>query len=133
MPADRHLANGQCMAFERLPFLGAGGMLPVAGQVVEDVALARHLAGREWRVAMLDGHQLLTTRMYESLADTWRGWGRSLALPGEAKAVALAGPLDGGTGQTVFVATGSHGLAIATVSPASIFKLAPFRMSLSPV
>ena len=82
VPADRHLANGQCMAFERLPFLGAGGMLPVAGEVVEDVALARHLAGREWEVAMLDGHELLTTRMYETLGDTWRGWGRSLSLPG---------------------------------------------------
>lgn len=79
---DRHLANGQCMAFERLPFLGAGGMLPVAGEVVEDVALARHLAGRDWKVAMLDGPELLTTRMYEDLAGTWRGWGRSLALPG---------------------------------------------------
>ena len=82
VPADRHLANGQCMAFERLPFLGAGGMLPVAGHVVEDVALARHLAGREWQVAMLDGHELLTTRMFETLGDTWRGWGRSLGLPG---------------------------------------------------
>ena len=70
------------MAFERLPFLGAGGMLPVAGEVVEDVALARHLAGRDWKVAMLDGPELLTTRMYEDLAGTWRGWGRSLALPG---------------------------------------------------
>lgn len=82
VPPDRHLANGQCMVFERLPFLGAGGMLPVAGQVVEDVALARHLARREWKVAMLDGHELLTTRMYETFADTWRGWGRSLSLPG---------------------------------------------------
>ena len=80
--ADRHLANGQCMAFERLPFVGAGGMLPVAGELVEDVALARHLAGRDWRVAMLDGPDLLTTRMYEDFADSFRGWGRSLALPG---------------------------------------------------
>ena len=78
----RHLANGQCMAFERQRFLDADGMLPVAGEVVEDVALARHLADRGWTVAMLDGADLLTTRMYDDLVGTWRGWGRSLALPG---------------------------------------------------
>lgn len=78
----RQLANGQCMAFPRQAFLHADGMLPVAAEVVEDVALARHLAGRGWSVAMLDGPDLLTTRMYESLGETFTGWGRSLALPG---------------------------------------------------
>jgi dolichol-phosphate mannosyltransferase len=80
--ADRHLANGQCMAFPRQAFLDAGGMRPVAAHVVEDVALARHLAAEGWAVAMLDGPDLLTTRMYDDLISTWRGWGRSLALPG---------------------------------------------------
>ncbi len=80
--ADRHLANGQCMAFRRRSLLAAGGMHPVASAVVEDVALARHLAGAGWVVAMLDGADLLSTRMYDDLAGTWRGWGRSLALPG---------------------------------------------------
>jgi dolichol-phosphate mannosyltransferase len=49
---------------------------------VEDVALARRLAHSGWNVAMLDGAELLTTRMFDDLDDTWRGWGRSLALPG---------------------------------------------------
>ena len=52
------------------------------GQVVEDVALVRHLAAQGWNVAMLDGPELLTTRMYETGPDAFRGWGRSLALPG---------------------------------------------------
>ena len=34
------------------------------------------------RVGFLDASDLLTVRMFESLGDTWRGWGRSLALPG---------------------------------------------------
>lgn len=59
-----------------------GGMSAVGGALVEDVALARHLADRGRRVAMLDGSSLLTVRMFESLADTWTGWGRSVALPG---------------------------------------------------
>lgn len=79
---ERVLANGQCMAAQREHLVAAGGLAPVAGQVVEDVALARHLAGQGWMVAMLDGADLLTTRMFDDLGHTWRGWGRSLALPG---------------------------------------------------
>ena len=78
----RLLANGQCMAAARERLVATGGLAPVAGQVVEDVALARHLAAEGWNVAMLDGAALLTTRMFDDLGHTWRGWGRSLALPG---------------------------------------------------
>lgn len=76
------LANGQCMAAQRARWLEAGGMGPVAAQVVEDVALARSLAARGWHTAMYDGADLLTVRMFETLATTWTGWGRSLGLPG---------------------------------------------------
>ncbi len=85
--SGREMANGQCMAFRRADFLDperfdAAGMAPVAGDVVEDVALARRLAANGARVAFLDGSALLTVRMFESVGETWRGWGRSLALPG---------------------------------------------------
>jgi dolichol-phosphate mannosyltransferase len=79
---DRLLANGQCMVFHRGRLLVAGGLTAVRHHLVEDVALARHLAGAGHRVVMVDGSDLLTVRMYESLAETWSGWGRSLALPG---------------------------------------------------
>lgn len=79
---DRLLANGQCMAFDRRRLLAAGGMASVKAEVVEDVALARSLAAAGLQVAFLDAAELLTVRMYESFADTRRGWGRSLALPG---------------------------------------------------
>lgn len=79
---DRVMANGQCTVVPRAAFLAAGGMAPVAGHPVEDVALARHVATAGGRVAFLDASELLTVRMYETLADAWRGWGRSLALPG---------------------------------------------------
>ena len=75
---DRLLANGQCMGFRR----GTVQLDVVAGHVVEDVALARSLAGSGRKVAMYTGPDLLVTRMFEDLGDTWRGWGRSLALPG---------------------------------------------------
>ena len=57
-------------------------MEPVAGEVVEDVALARLAVARGDRVGFLDASELLEVRMFESLGDAWRGWGRSLALPG---------------------------------------------------
>jgi len=79
---DRMMANGQCMTLRRVPFLAGGGMALVAGEVVEDVALARRLATAGWSVAFLDASDLLTVRMFESLGDAWSGWGRSLALPG---------------------------------------------------
>jgi dolichol-phosphate mannosyltransferase len=79
---ERQLANGQCTAFRRRPFLDAGGMALVRAEVVEDVALARALARSGWQVAMLDGAEVLTTRMFDDLGHTWHGWQRSLALPG---------------------------------------------------
>ncbi len=79
---DRTMANGQCMAVARRAFLDAGGMHPVRGEVVEDLALARHLAAEGWRVGFLDAGELLIVRMFESFSDVWVGWGRSLALPG---------------------------------------------------
>lgn len=81
-PPGRTLANGQCMAFRRDDLLAAGGFAPVAGSVVEDIALARHLAAVGWSVGFLDAADLLGVRMFETLAETWHGWGRSLGLPG---------------------------------------------------
>ena len=80
--SGRPMANGQCMVFRRQPFLDDGGMASVGGQVVEDIALARSFAAAGRHVGFLDASDLLTVRMFESFEDTWRGWGRSLALPG---------------------------------------------------
>lgn len=79
---ERVMANGQCMAVPRRAFLDRGGMSSVGGAVVEDVALARAMATEGAQVGFLDASELLTVRMFESFAGTWRGWGRSLALPG---------------------------------------------------
>ena len=90
-PPHRMLANGQCMAFERSRLVEAGGFGLVASSVVEDMALARLLARRGGRVAFLDAAELLTVRMFEDLGSTWRGWGRSLGLPGVEPAWRRAG------------------------------------------
>ena len=78
----RILANGQCMAFRRADLLSLGGFEPVAEAVVEDVALARHLAAVGRRVDLLDASTLLNVELYDSFGATWSGWGRSIGLPG---------------------------------------------------
>ena len=79
---ERTMANGQCMAVPRDAFLASGGMEPVCGEVVEDLALARAMAMDGRVVGFLEAGELLTVRMFESFGDAWHGWGRSLALPG---------------------------------------------------
>lgn len=76
----RTLANGQCQVVRRRELLDAGGLERVAGSLVEDVALARTLAGDGWSIGFLDGTELLSVRMHESARDAWRAWGRSLPL-----------------------------------------------------
>jgi dolichol-phosphate mannosyltransferase len=77
---SRLLANGQCIAYRREVVLADGGWAPVRDHLVEDVAFARHHAGSGRHVAFVDGSSVLDVRMYDGLASTWRGWGRSLAL-----------------------------------------------------
>ena len=81
-PVHRRMGNGQCIAARRSTLLAAGGWRPVAHHTVEDVALVRAMATAGFAVAFLDAGDLLTVRMYESAPDAWRGWGRSLSLPG---------------------------------------------------
>lgn len=77
---NRTMANGQCMAFDRAAVLAAGGFTPVSSSLVEDLALARHLAGNGHDVAFVDATAVITVEGYGSAVATMRGWGRSLAL-----------------------------------------------------
>jgi dolichol-phosphate mannosyltransferase len=67
-------ANGQCTVTRRAVLAAAGGYEPAAAHPTDDVALARSLARRGWRVGFLDG-----TALFE--VDLAAGdWSRSLAL-----------------------------------------------------
>ena len=79
--ADRDsVANGQCMVFRGQDATNGEWCRSVRGETIEDVALVRRLAREGRHVEMFDGHRLLTVQMFEGFVDTWRGWGRSLAL-----------------------------------------------------
>jgi dolichol-phosphate mannosyltransferase len=76
----RVIANGQCTAVRREPFLAAGGYEGALGHLTDDAALARALHRRGWRIAFRDGADLIDVKMHDSAAETWREWGRSIAL-----------------------------------------------------
>lgn len=77
---SRTMANGQFMIVDRAMLLGAGGFEPVRGHLLEDLALARSLAGRGHDVRFLDGTAVIDVEGYGSLGATWHGWGRSVDL-----------------------------------------------------
>jgi len=91
-PVHRRVGNGQCMVVRTATLRCAGGFGAVAHHTVEDVALVRTMAGAGFAVGFLDAGELLTVRAYETAADAWHGWGRSLALPGvDGRARRIAG------------------------------------------
>lgn len=78
---SRAVANGQCFAVRRAALLAAGGFTLAAPHMTDDVALARALRRRGWCLHTVDAADLLEVRMYDSVAETWRGWSRSLMAP----------------------------------------------------
>jgi dolichol-phosphate mannosyltransferase len=78
---QRLVVNGQCTAVRRQPLIDAGGYVHAAGHMTDDAAQARALAALGWSIAFHDGGDLVAVDMHDSVADTWREWGRSLALP----------------------------------------------------
>jgi dolichol-phosphate mannosyltransferase len=79
--AARLIVNGQCTAVRRQAMLDAGGYIHAARHMTDDAAQARALARRGWRVAFHDGSSLIAVDMHDGVRETWREWGRSLALP----------------------------------------------------
>ncbi len=51
-----------------------------AAHMTDDAAFARARAADGWRVVFRDGTSLLDVKMHDSAAETWREWGRSIAL-----------------------------------------------------
>jgi dolichol-phosphate mannosyltransferase len=76
---SRATANGQLVCARARPLREAGGFALAAGHMTDDVALARALAGRGWRVAGADAAALADVRPYAGARATWRGLARSVS------------------------------------------------------
>lgn len=87
---SQKIANGQCLLVTRDAYDAMGGHASVRTKVAEDLALAQRFFAAGRRVTLVLGLAQLHTRMYTSLRELVRGWGKNLyaggrdAMPGGA-------------------------------------------------
>lgn len=75
------IANGQFILVRREVYAAFGGHEAVKGQVVDDVELVKAARASGARYHCLFMQDLFSCRMYDGLAQIWRGWRKNL-FPG---------------------------------------------------
>lgn len=80
-PLDK-IANGQFILVRREAYDLVGGHEAVRGHVAEDLRLAQLFTERGLAMHMVLAHGHLATRMYTSLAEIRRGWGKNVYAAG---------------------------------------------------
>ena len=71
-------ANGQFLMVLRDAYEAVGGHAAVAGEIVEDVALARLVKHEGYRIYFTAPIGIVRTRMYRSFGAMWQGWTKNL-------------------------------------------------------
>jgi glycosyltransferase involved in cell wall biosynthesis len=82
-------ASGQYLLIRREDYVRIGGHAAVAGEVLEDVALARLAKNAGVRLRFGSGQGIMRVRMYRTFGAMWQGWAKNLY------------PLMGGTSREV--------------------------------
>jgi glycosyltransferase involved in cell wall biosynthesis len=73
-------ANGQFLMIRRDAYDAIGGHASVAGEVLEDVALAKRAKAAGYRLWFGPGKGIVRTRMYRSFDAMWEGWKKNMYL-----------------------------------------------------
>src|SRR5260370_34136629 len=71
-------ANGQFLMMRRDVYDTIGGHSSVAGEVLEDVALAMRVKAASHRIWFGSGKGIVRVRMYRSFQEMWQGWRENL-------------------------------------------------------
>ena len=71
-------ASGQYLLIRREDYARIGGHAAVAGEVLEDVALARLAKQAGVRLHFASGNGIMRVRMYRTFAAMWQGWTKNL-------------------------------------------------------
>jgi hypothetical protein len=71
-------ANGQFLMMRRDVYDSIGGHSGVAGEVLEDVALAMRTKAEGHRIWFASGKGIVRVRMYRSFQAMWQGWKKNL-------------------------------------------------------
>lgn len=74
------IANGQFIFIKRSVYDAVGGHERVKDQIVEDKAISEQVKWNGYRLVVADGSQMVSTRMYTSLAEMWEGWTKNIYL-----------------------------------------------------
>ena len=108
-PAERDAAaNGQYLLIRRDSYAALGGHAAIAGEVLEDVALAARAKAAAFRLLFLPGERVAETRMYRDFRSMWQGWRKNLY------------PLVGGTP----LAAAGELLSVLPIGALALFALA---------
>ena len=83
-------ANGQFLLIRRDAYEAVGGHASIAGEVLEDVALAKRVKSAGYRIWFGSGKGIVRVRMYRSFRAMWAGWRKNLyqLMGGSGEAVA---------------------------------------------
>jgi glycosyltransferase involved in cell wall biosynthesis len=71
-------ANGQFLMIHRSVYDAIGGHAGVAGEVLEDVAIAKRVKAAGYDMRFGSGVGLVRARMYRSFGAMWEGWKKNL-------------------------------------------------------
>ena len=71
-------ANGQYLMIRRDAYHSIGGHAGVAGEVLEDVEIARRVKRAGFRIYFGPGNEIVRTRMYRTFGAMWQGWSKNL-------------------------------------------------------
>lgn len=71
-------ANGQCLVFAREAYEASGGHAAVAGDPVDDVALARAIKRVGRKLVTSDAGAYASVRMYGGFSEAWAGFTKNL-------------------------------------------------------
>jgi glycosyltransferase involved in cell wall biosynthesis len=77
---DAAAANGQFLLVRRDAYDTVGGHASVAGEVLEDVALAKEVKAAGYHIWFGPSKGKVRVRMYRSFAGMWQGWRKNLYL-----------------------------------------------------
>jgi hypothetical protein len=71
-------ANGQYLLIRREAYIQIGGHAAVAGEVLEDVAMARIAKQEGIHLHFASGEGIVRVRMYRTFGAMWQGWTKNL-------------------------------------------------------
>jgi len=71
-------ANGQFLMIRREAYDAVGGHASIAGELLEDVALAKRVKSGGRRIWFGSGKGIVRVRMYRSFGAMWEGWKKNL-------------------------------------------------------